>query len=66
MRRIIIERAKELGTTYEAVERDYIEVTALKRMVEARDVAAMVLFLASDDADNITGQAIDIDAGYSL
>jgi NAD(P)-dependent dehydrogenase (short-subunit alcohol dehydrogenase family) len=34
-------------------------------MVTANDFAALVAFLASPEADNITGQAIDVSAGYS-
>jgi NAD(P)-dependent dehydrogenase (short-subunit alcohol dehydrogenase family) len=66
MQRIIQTRAAELGRTVEEVERDYIEKTVLQRMVEAEDVAALVAFLASPAADNITGQAIDVSAGYGL
>ncbi|MBK9745814.1 MAG: SDR family oxidoreductase [Chloroflexi bacterium] len=35
----------------------------LKRFAEPEDVAAMVAFLASDDARHITGQAINVDGG---
>jgi NAD(P)-dependent dehydrogenase (short-subunit alcohol dehydrogenase family) len=66
MRRIIERRAEELGQTVEQVEWSYVGTTALKRMVEAEDVAAMVAFLASDEANSITGQAIDVTAGYAL
>jgi NAD(P)-dependent dehydrogenase (short-subunit alcohol dehydrogenase family) len=66
MMRIIRVRAEQLATTPEAVERDYIAPTALQRMVKADDVAALVAFLASPEADNLTGQAIDVSAGYRL
>jgi NAD(P)-dependent dehydrogenase (short-subunit alcohol dehydrogenase family) len=35
-------------------------------LVRAEDVAAVVAFLASAEADNITSQAIDVSAGYGL
>jgi NAD(P)-dependent dehydrogenase (short-subunit alcohol dehydrogenase family) len=66
MQRVIAQRAQELGRSVEEVERAYTETTALKRMVREDDVAALVAFLASAGADNITGQAIDVSAGYAL
>lgn len=66
MQRIIQQRALELGQSAEDVERDYVKASALRRMVQPRDVAAAVAFLASADADNITGQAIDVSAGYAI
>jgi NAD(P)-dependent dehydrogenase (short-subunit alcohol dehydrogenase family) len=66
MRAIIATRAGELGQTAEEVERTYVQATVLKRMVEADDVAAVVAFLASPQGKNITGQAIDVAAGYAL
>ncbi len=66
MRGIIATRARELGQTFEEVERSYVEATLLKRLVEAEDVAALVAFLASPAARNITGQALDVTAGYGL
>jgi enoyl-[acyl-carrier-protein] reductase (NADH) len=38
----------------------------LKRMVEEEDIAAMALFLASDEGRNITGETMNISAGYRL
>ncbi len=66
MRRIIRDRAVALGQVPEEVERAYVEPAAMKRMVRAEDVAALVAFLASPEADNITGQAIDVSAGFRL
>lgn len=67
MRRVIEERARELGTTYEEVERKYyLPKTALGRMVTEDEVAALAGYLASDAAAGITGQAIDVAAGWGL
>lgn len=38
----------------------------LQKLVEPKDIAEMVIFLASDKAKNITGQNIFVDGGYSL
>jgi NAD(P)-dependent dehydrogenase (short-subunit alcohol dehydrogenase family) len=66
LRRVIEERAKELGQPAKGIENYYLEGTALKRFVAPEDVAATVAFLASSEADNITGQSIDVSAGHSL
>lgn len=66
MRGIIEKRAQELGQSLEEVERFYTSTTLLKRFVEPENVAAMVAFLASPEGDNITGQAIDVSAGYGV
>ena len=66
MQAVIDKRARELGQSSEEVEKLYVEGTALKRMVDPEHVAAMVVFLASTDSDSITGQAIDVTAGYGL
>ncbi len=66
MKRVIEERAAELGQSAEQVEQTYIQATVLRRLVRADDVAALVAFLASPEADNITGQALDVTAGYGL
>jgi NAD(P)-dependent dehydrogenase (short-subunit alcohol dehydrogenase family) len=63
---VIRNRAAEMGRSFEEVERDYVEPTALKRMVEEDDIAAMALFLVSDEGRNISGETINISAGYRL
>jgi enoyl-[acyl-carrier protein] reductase III len=40
--------------------------TPAGRMVEPKDVAAMVAFLCSPDADMVRGQTLIVDGGYSL
>jgi NAD(P)-dependent dehydrogenase (short-subunit alcohol dehydrogenase family) len=64
--RVIRNRAEEMKLPYEEVVRQYVEPTALKRMVEEEDIAAMALFLASDEGANITGETMNISAGYRL
>jgi NAD(P)-dependent dehydrogenase (short-subunit alcohol dehydrogenase family) len=43
--------------------RNELEQQAIKRLGEPRDVTGAVLFLTSDDAAFITGQAIVVDGG---
>ena len=66
IRGVIAERAHELGQSEAEVERLYVESTALKRMVDPDHVAAMVVLLVSNEGSSITGEAIDVSAGYSL
>lgn len=63
---VIRNRAEEMKLSYEEVARQYVEPTALKRMVEEEDIAAMALFLASDEGRNITGETFNVSAGYRL
>jgi NAD(P)-dependent dehydrogenase (short-subunit alcohol dehydrogenase family) len=66
MRQVIAGRAKELGRSEEEIEQLYVAGTALKRMVEPEHVAAAVLFLVSVEGSSITGEALDVTAGYAL
>ena len=66
MRAVIAGRAKELGRSEEEVERTYLQGTALKRMVDPSHVAAAVVLLVSAEGSSITGEAIEITAGYGL
>jgi NAD(P)-dependent dehydrogenase (short-subunit alcohol dehydrogenase family) len=66
MNAIIRRRAQELGQTEAEVRQWYVEPIPLKRMVKPEDVAAMVSYLASSKADNITGQSFDVNSGFGL
>jgi NAD(P)-dependent dehydrogenase (short-subunit alcohol dehydrogenase family) len=66
MRAVIARRAKELGRSEVEIERTYLEGTALKNWVDPAHVAATVVFLASTEGSSITGEAIEISAGYGL
>ena len=56
-------RAKQEGLTLDAMERRRAEVIPLQRANDPEDIAAMVLFLASPGARNITGQSYNVDGG---
>lgn len=53
--------AKERGVDQAEIRRIYESQSSLKRFVEAKDIASMVLFLVSDSGRYISGQAIGID-----
>jgi len=58
--------AELLGMTPEEVRQSYIRQTPLGRLEEAEDVAGAVLFLASDAARFMTGQAINVTGGVYM
>lgn len=59
--RVIEAEAMAKGMTPEAVREGYASGTALKRLSDAEDIANMALFLASDGARMVTGQALAVD-----
>jgi NAD(P)-dependent dehydrogenase (short-subunit alcohol dehydrogenase family) len=58
---VIEERASALGVSTDEMRTSYLNKISLRRMVEAEDVASLAMFLASNLARNITGQAISVD-----
>ncbi len=50
----------------DAVKKVMIEGSYLKRMAQPEDISKAILFLASDDANFITGQMLLVDGGFSL
>ncbi|HEY1721627.1 MAG TPA: SDR family oxidoreductase [Magnetospirillaceae bacterium] len=61
MNRVIADRAKTTGVSFETMREEYLRKISLRRMVTAGDIANLSLFLASDLARNITGQVISVD-----
>ena len=61
MDRVIAARAQALALDDATVREQYLARISLRRMVSAEDIAAMVLFLATPAAANVTGQAISVD-----
>ena len=58
---VIEAEAAAKGMTPDAVRQGYASGTALKRLSDPEDVAALALFLASDAARMISGQALAVD-----
>jgi meso-butanediol dehydrogenase/(S,S)-butanediol dehydrogenase/diacetyl reductase len=58
--------AKLRGMTPEAVRAEYVALTPLARLEEPEDVAAAVVFLASDAARFITGEALNVTGGVRM
>ncbi len=62
---VVAVRAQAMGLPVEAVRQKFVGFTMLKRMVRPEDVAGTALFLASDAAASITGQALDVTGGIA-
>jgi NAD(P)-dependent dehydrogenase (short-subunit alcohol dehydrogenase family) len=58
-------RAAAMGLTFDQIKEKYASFTMLKRILAPDEVAAMTLFLASNAAYGITGQAIDVSGGWA-
>ncbi len=66
MDKLVQEKARVRGWPIEQVYAEYVQEMALKRVTDPQDVANAVLFLASDDARNITGQELAVDGGWDV
>jgi NAD(P)-dependent dehydrogenase (short-subunit alcohol dehydrogenase family) len=61
MEAVMEREAAAKGMTRDAVHEGYATGTSMRCFVEARDVADMALFLASDGARRVSGQVIAVD-----
>ncbi|HEY4659362.1 MAG TPA: SDR family NAD(P)-dependent oxidoreductase [Gemmatimonadaceae bacterium] len=66
MDKLCREKAKQRGWTPEQVYQEYVDEMALGRVTTAQDVAKAVLFLVSDDSQNMTGQSVTVDGGWDV
>lgn len=66
MDKLCEEKARVRGWTVEQVYQEYVDDMVLKRVTEPQDIADAVLFLASDDSRNMTGQEITVDGGWDV
>jgi 3-oxoacyl-[acyl-carrier protein] reductase len=66
MDKLCREKARKRGWTPEQVHQEYVNEMALRRVTTARDIANAVLFLASDDSANMTGQSVTVDGGWDV
>lgn len=60
------QRAGAANIPYAAVREEFERGAALRQLTRPEDVAELIRFLASPAAARITGQLIDVDAGYLL
>ena len=60
---LVATRAKEIGVTEDQMIEEVTKEIPLRRANDPEDIAAMVVFLASLGARNITGQCYNVDGG---
>jgi NAD(P)-dependent dehydrogenase (short-subunit alcohol dehydrogenase family) len=63
--KVFADEASAKGMTPDAVRAGYEQGTALRSLVDAADIANMAVFLASDGARLVSGQAITVD-GFTI
>jgi NAD(P)-dependent dehydrogenase (short-subunit alcohol dehydrogenase family) len=61
MRGVIAREAEARGAPAAEVEREYLEGQSIARFVRPAEIADLCLFLASDAARMISGQAVAVD-----
>ncbi len=61
IRAVIAREAENRGLTWEEVYRERVAAVSLRTMVTPDDVAALILFVCSDEGARISGQALLVD-----
>lgn len=65
MERVIRRRARATGLSERDVRQSYLRASILRTMVSADDVVHLVMFLCSPAAAHITGQTLEVSAGWT-
>ena len=61
MQRVINSKAKLLKTSPSKIKKEFESMTSIPSFVTKADIASMVVYLLSDQSNNISGQSISID-----
>ena len=63
LREMYAERAKNLGMSFEELEKQVLAMTPLRKYAKHEEVAKAALFLASSDASHTTGESLNVSGG---
>ena len=66
MDKLCEEKARLRGWTFEQVYQEYVDEMCLGRVTEPEDVAEAVVYCASEESKNMTGQMIPVDGGWDV
>jgi NAD(P)-dependent dehydrogenase (short-subunit alcohol dehydrogenase family) len=66
MDKIIRTKAEKTNRSYDEVFEQYLSEQALRRFTSAVDIAYAVLYLASDESRQLTGQCLTVDGGWDV
>ena len=61
MKRVINSKAKLLKTTPNKIQKEFESMTSIPSFVTKEDIASMIIYLLSDQSNNISGQSISVD-----
>jgi len=61
MKRVIAAKANSLGIKGKILQKEYVSMVSLKTFVDKEDIANMAVYLLSNEAHNISGQAFTVD-----
>lgn len=64
--RVLEEQSRTGGRAVAELRRELAQQSPLHRLVDPEDIAAAVVFLASDEAGSVTGQDLDVSAGITM
>ena len=66
MTKLCEEKARVRGTSSKEVYQEYVDDMALRRVTTSQDIANAVVFLASDESRQMTGQEVIVDGGWDV
>ncbi|MFB6564568.1 MULTISPECIES: SDR family oxidoreductase [unclassified Streptomyces] len=63
--RMLAEIARSLDVSADEYEEIFVQAQPMNRLIEPRDIAGAAVYLAGDDAQQVTGTTLTVDGGFS-